>query len=78
MHEEQPTDLSKDITTDKAWIDEQIDRLLGWEFLRRELMCDVTPIGTAELCDNIGVNKGYVHAVLKSVKPKFQQLKNPN
>lgn len=75
MQKELATDTSNDITTDKAWIGEQIDRLLGWELLKRELTCDVTPISTVELCDNIGVNKGFVHTILKQVRPKFESLK---
>lgn len=77
MNGEPVTDTSSDITTDPKWIEEQIDRLLGWELLRRELMCDVTPVETIELCDSIGVNKGYVHTVLQSVKPKFESF-NPH
>jgi hypothetical protein len=77
MNEEPATATSSDITTDPVWVNEQIDRLLGWELLRRELMCDVTPVETMELCDSIGVNKGYVHTVLQSVKPKFESF-NPS
>jgi hypothetical protein len=78
MTPEQLTDTASDITTDKEWVNQQIDRLLAWELLRRELTCDVSPVETASLCDSIGVNKGYVHTVLQSVKPKFQSLIPPD
>jgi len=66
-----------DITTNKEWVNAQIDRLLAWELLRRELTCDVSPVETTELCDSIGVSRGYVHTVLQSVKPKFESLIPP-
>lgn len=72
-----PDEELNDITTDKEWIGSQIDRFLAWELLRRELTCDVKPMETLDLCDSIGVNKGYVHTILQAVKPKFQSL-NPN
>ena len=78
MTQEPATDTASDITTDKEWINQQIDRLLAWELLRRELTCDVSPVETSELCDSIGVNKGYVHTVIQSVKPKFQSLIPPD
>jgi len=77
MKLEQATDTFIDITTDKEWVNSQIDRLLAWELLKRELTCDVSPVETTELCDSIGVSRGYVHTVLQSVKPKFESLIPP-
>ena len=77
MKKEQHTDTLSDTTTDEKWYNEQIDRLLGWELLRRELTCNVTPVEITELCDSIGVNRNYVNKVLMTVKPKFQSL-NPH
>lgn len=61
----------KDITADPVWQKEQVDRLLGWELLRRSLLCEMHGMEIQELCDRIGVNKGYVHKVLTSARQKL-------
>ena len=58
---------SPDITTDKRWIDEQVDRLLGFECLNKALRGDPTPIPAATLADKIGVNKGYANLIISRI-----------
>lgn len=60
-----------DITTNPKWQGEQIDRLLGYEFLRSAVLCEVREMEIQELCDKIGVNKGYVHKVITSARHKL-------
>lgn len=75
---EQPIGMSKhDITTSKEWRDEQTDRLLAWELLRRDLTFDATPLETTELCDTIGIQRCYISSILKSIKPKLEKLTPP-
>jgi hypothetical protein len=68
---EAPTDTVIDVTTDPKWINEQIDRLLAWEVLQREFMCVSEPMEILHLCDSIGVNKGFVHSTLVSIRKKL-------
>lgn len=68
--------LEPDITDDPAWKDQEIDRLLAWETLQRAVKSAVTgqppePVDATELCDSIGVNKGYAHNVLLTVREKL-------
>lgn len=68
---EAPTDTAIDVTTDPRWINEQIDRLLGWEVLQREFMGASEPMEILHLCDSIGVNKGFVNTTLVSIRQKL-------
>jgi hypothetical protein len=67
------TDTSQqDITLDPEFIDQQVDRLLSWEILQR--YCnnqENIPMKPLDLCDKIGVNKGYVHQVITTVRKKL-------
>ncbi len=67
------TDTSPlDITLDPDFIDQQVDRLLSWEILQR--YCnnqENIPMKPLDLCDKIGVNKGYVHQVITTVRKKL-------
>ena len=61
-----------DITLDPEWIEEQINRLAGWEYLNRHVRHQLsTPMRPQELCDRIGTYKGYVREVTKSVYKKI-------
>ncbi len=55
----------EDITLNQEWLDENTDRLLAWELLRRGLMVDYSEIPSQKLCDKIGVPKNYVFNVIK-------------
>lgn len=55
----------EDITLNQEWLDENTDRLLAWELLRRGLMVDYSEIPSQKLCDMIGVPKNYVFNVIK-------------
>jgi hypothetical protein len=73
MQQDRASDTSQqDLTLDQDFIDNQIDRLLGWEILQR--YCnnqENLPIKPLDLCDRIGVNKGYVHQVIITVRKKL-------
>ena len=70
---DQATDTyQQDLTLDEKFIEEQIDRLLGWEILQR--YCnnqENLPMKPLDLCDKIGVNKGYVHQVIIIARNKL-------
>lgn len=68
--------LEPDITLSEEWQNEQISRLSAWEILQRAVKASVTgqpiePMDATELCDSIGVNKGYAHNVLLEVRSKL-------
>lgn len=73
MQQDRASDTSQqDLTLDQDFIDNQIDRLLGWEILQR--YCnnqENLPMKPLDLCDKIGVNKGYVHQVIITVRKKL-------
>ena len=61
-----------DITLDPEWIKEQVNRLAGWEYLNRCVTHELgIPMAPQELCDKIGVYKGYIHGISKSVKKQL-------
>ena len=65
-----PSDTShKDLTLDPDFIEEQVDRLLAWEMLKRyfnnQECLEMKPL---ELCDKIGVNKGYIHKLIRNIR----------
>ena len=61
-----------DITLGPDWLEEQIDRLSGWEYLNRYARGELDkPLKPQDLCDRIGVHKGYVHNVTQSIKRKL-------
>lgn len=70
---DQVTDTSQqDITLDPKFISKEIDRLLGWEILQRFCRNEENlPMRPLDLCDKIGVNKGYVHRVTEQIKNKL-------
>lgn len=73
MQQDRASDTSQqDLTLDQDFINNQIDRLLGWEILQR--YCnnqENLPMKPLDLCDKIGVNKGYVHQVIITVRKKL-------
>jgi len=78
---EQLTDMSEeedDITLNREWCKEQVDRLSAWEILRRYVMHETSVHMTnAELCDTIGVSSTYTIRLLKSVHKRLNP-KNDN
>lgn len=57
-----------DITLDPAWLQEQADRLLGFEVLNNVLHARYQPIDPERLADKIGADKGYSFMVVKNIK----------
>ena len=72
---EQATDTSEkecDITLDREWCKEQVDRLCAWEILRRYVLHETSVAMTnEELCDTIGVSSTYTIRLLKSVHKRL-------
>ena len=72
---EQATDtLEKedDITLNREWCKEQVDRLCAWEILRRYVLHETSVAMTnEELCDTIGVSSTHVIRLLKSVQKRL-------
>ena len=66
------SDKQKDCTEDPYWILEQVDRLLAWEIMQRYFRHQCTEeLLPQELCDKIGVHKGFVYEIIKSVQKKI-------
>jgi len=63
---------SRDITTHPEWLDEQIDRLIGFEVLHKALSADPTPIPPSLLADKIGCYKGFSHNVLTKIAQRHE------
>lgn len=63
----------KDKTTDPVWLDQQIDRLLGFEVLHKAITGDPHQMSPADLGDKIGVHKGYSHCILKNIKRRYKK-----
>ena len=62
-----------DITLDRNWCREQVDRLAAWEMLRRYVLHETrVPMTNAELCDTIGVSSTYTIRLLKSVHKRLE------
>ncbi len=57
-----------DITLDPAWLQDQADRLLGFEILSNALHARYQPIDPERLADKIGADKGYSFMVVKNIK----------
>lgn len=56
------------ITLDPVWLDEQMDRFLGFEILVRTLRAAYQPINPECLADKIGADKGISHKIVKSIQ----------
>ena len=72
MQPECHPDISNDITLDRKWVGEQIDRFIAWE-----IFCSIAdyknryPLKNKDLCDRIGVNQQFCHHILYNVKNKL-------
>lgn len=65
---------SLDVTTDPFWQAEQMDRLLGFEVLKKVCTADPDPVPPSLLADKIGLNKGFSHAMILSISQKLETL----
>jgi hypothetical protein len=63
--------LCRDITTDSAWIDEQVDRLLAFELLTKAVSGDPTPVSNALLVEKIGVHRGFTFGILGQIRERY-------
>lgn len=74
MLTEPPTDIPSlgDITEDPQWVQEQAERLLGYEVLRKLVTVDlVSETKPGLLADKIGLDKGFIHQMLRQVKERI-------
>ena len=55
-------------TMQPAWLNEQMDRFLGFEILTRTLRARYQPIEPESLADKIGADKGITHKVIKHLQ----------
>lgn len=51
----------------QSWMDEQVDRLLGFELLKKACIGDPEPISNDLLADKIGVHKNYQFYLMKKI-----------
>ncbi len=58
----------RDCTLDPLWLEEQMDRLLGFEILQRTLNASYQPMAPELLSDKIGADKGVTHKIVKSIQ----------
>lgn len=63
----QNTPFDDDPCSDPQWIQDQQDRLLGYEILMKAITADPTPMSPGEMSDRIGLNKGFSYGVLTDV-----------
>jgi hypothetical protein len=62
-----------DRTENEAWVEKQTDRLIAWEILQRTLHAHYEPIGSAELADKIGSDKGLTYRILDQNKDTINE-----
>lgn len=66
----------EELVLSRKFLDEELDRLLGWEMLRRALVGKMgDPMHPSEFCDTIGVGPRYTNRVLGSIKRKTKTCK---
>ena len=72
MQPECRTGTAGDITMNRRWICEQIDRLLAWEILCKIAKHDeLYSVKSSDLCDKIGANEQYFYHVFHNIKGKL-------
>ena len=59
---------ASDVTTDSAWLEDQSNRLLGFEVLTRVLSATYQPMSPEVLADKCGMSKGFAFAVIQSIQ----------
>jgi hypothetical protein len=61
----------QDITCNNEWLNEQTDRLLGFEVLYQELTAHSETLSPSVICEKIGVHPAFTHNALISFSQKF-------
>lgn len=64
----------RDKTMQPKWLDEQVDRLAGFEVLQRCLFPNPEPVSPQRLSDKLGVYRGYSYALVEKVASRLQPL----
>ena len=60
-----------DITCNSNWIDQQADRLLGFEVLYQELTGHSEQISPSLICEKVGMHPTFTHCAISSFSKKF-------
>ena len=69
MPEGSATDGSEnDVTLDESWLEENKDRLIGWDLMRQLSFKSMEPVPPKELADKIGEDKKFVYWILQKLK----------
>ena len=63
----------KDITTDRTWQLEQMDRLVAWEILQNSLGRGIPHMSERELAERLAMPAKFWHVIIHSLK---RSLKN--
>jgi hypothetical protein len=65
------------ITLNPAWLDDQMDRFLGFEILTRTLQAKYQPLEPEALADKIGADKGIAYRVIRNLQRMISNDKQP-
>lgn len=57
----------RDSTDSPEWIGEQVDRVLGYEVLRKTLAGDPSNFTTTQLSEKIGVHRNYLRPIINKI-----------
>lgn len=67
----QPERESEDRTADPAWIQEQVDRLLGWEYLQMALGCGDGEMDERRMADKLGIAYQFWYSMLQRIRSRL-------
>ena len=76
MSMEDPIDTSEleVLVQDRVWQNEQVDRLIAWEFFTRHITGKIIHgMQSQDFCDTIGVGPRYTNRINDSIKKKAKQ-----
>ena len=57
-----------DPTSNQEWLNEQIDRLLGFEILHRSVSAAYQPLEVTTLCDLTGINRNASKRIIDTLR----------
>lgn len=64
-------DRSYDLTLNKQWQEEQFDRLLAFEYLRKFATGEPGEINPGVMADKLGADKGFIHLMTKAIRGRL-------
>lgn len=63
---------SQDITKNQSWVEENVDRLLAFELLKKACIADPSPIPNDLLADKIGVHKNSGFYMMSQIAKRYE------